>query len=78
MRLETDAHNLAEYQRASVTMAAARYRERVLAGYQWRAAYAETLAYLRRKTQWPAPLAAAALDDELATVPTIPDLTTQE
>lgn len=69
--LETDRANLAAFCESCVTLAATRYRARIVDGEPRESAYAESLAYLRRKTQWGAVIAAAALDAELATVPIV-------
>lgn len=63
--LETDARNRAERYLYDARRAAQLYRDRVREGVNTATAHAEACAYLRRKTQWAAPMAAAALDDEL-------------
>lgn len=65
--LETDAANLAEYQAFCTLRAALLYRDRRRDGVPHCAAYAQAIAYLRRKTLWSAPLASAALSSTLET-----------
>lgn len=66
MILATDRRNAAEYHARLTSLAVKRYRERLAEGVPHPAAYADALAYLRRKTGWGAPVACAALDGELA------------
>jgi hypothetical protein len=65
MELPTDTANLAEIHAFYLRRARIFYQERVDLGHTVAQARSVALAYLRRKTQWPEPMAAGALDREL-------------
>ena len=63
--LPTDKANLAEIHAFYVRRAVIFYQERIDLGHKVAEARPQALAYLRRKTSWPEPMAAGAFDREL-------------
>lgn len=63
--LPTDTKNLAEIHAFYVRRAVIFYQEKIDLGHKVADARPMALAYLRRKTGWPEPMAAGALDSEL-------------
>lgn len=66
--LPTDSKNMAEIQAHYLRQARMFYQERVDLGHSVAVARPQALAYLRRKTGWPEPLAAGAFDDILGNI----------
>lgn len=65
MTLPTDRVNLAEINDWHVRRACSFYNDKIAEGFRPQEARPQALAYLRRKTNWPEPLAAGAFDSEL-------------
>ena len=64
--IPTDERNLREVNEYYARQSVAFYQERIDLGYTPALARAQALAYLRRKTQWDAALAAGVLDTSIA------------
>ncbi len=65
MELPTDTVNLAEIHAFYLRRARIFYQEKIDLGHKVAEARPMALAYLRRKTHWPEPMAAGAFDREL-------------